>query len=197
MCDELSRMKSSSHGRFGKESDRWGFTQASAIRVTGRHIINIWRALRGELNLTQYTLENVTFHLLHKRYVLGILELTCDRVPHYSHADLTKWYQGDKRSRVFSYYLSRCLIDLEILESQELVARVWYVAFWKVLILSEQARVLGIDFYSVFNRGSQFKVESLVLRIAKAECFMLISPNRKQVIIWLKITDPGRPAKCP
>jgi DNA polymerase zeta len=107
-------------------------------------------------------------------------------VPHYSHADLTKWYQGDKRSRVFSYYLSRCLIDLEILESQELVARVWYVAFWKVLILSEQARVLGIDFYSVFNRGSQFKVESLMLRIAKAECFMLISPSRKQVVIWLK-----------
>jgi DNA polymerase zeta len=125
MCDELSRMKSLSHGRFGKESDRWGFTQASAIRVTGRHIINIWRALRGELNLTQYTLENVTFHLLHRRYVIGFLELTYDRVPHYSHADLTKWSQGASRSRVLLYYISRCLIDLEILEAQELVARVW------------------------------------------------------------------------
>jgi len=41
--------------------------------------------------------------------------------------------------------------------------------------------VLGIDFYSVFSRGSQFKVESLMVRIAKAECFMLISPSRKQV----------------
>jgi DNA polymerase elongation subunit (family B) len=60
-------MKSMSHGRFGRENDRWGFTQASAIRVTGRHMINIWRAMRGELNLTQYTLENVTFHLLHRR----------------------------------------------------------------------------------------------------------------------------------
>src|SRR5277367_5262376 len=67
LCDELSRMKSMSHGRFGKENDRWGFTQASAIRVTGRHMINIWRAMRGELKLTQYTLENVTFHLLHRR----------------------------------------------------------------------------------------------------------------------------------
>jgi len=57
-----------SYGRFGRENDRWGFTQASMIRVTGRHMINIWRAMRGELNLTQYTLENVTFHLLHKRY---------------------------------------------------------------------------------------------------------------------------------
>jgi DNA polymerase elongation subunit (family B) len=59
-----------SHGRFGRENDRWGFTQASAIRVTGRHMINIWRAMRGELNLTQYTLENVTFHLLHRRFAL-------------------------------------------------------------------------------------------------------------------------------
>jgi DNA polymerase zeta len=70
LCDELSRMKSMSHGRFGRENDRWGFTQASAIRVTGRHMINIWRAMRGELNLTQYTLENVTFHLLHRRFAL-------------------------------------------------------------------------------------------------------------------------------
>jgi len=61
-------MKSMSYGRFGRENDRWGFTQASMIRVTGRHMINIWRAMRGELNLTQYTLENVTFHLLHRRY---------------------------------------------------------------------------------------------------------------------------------
>src|SRR5271154_1909595 len=68
LCDELSRMKSLSHGRFGRENDRWGFTQASAIRVTGRHMINIWRAMRGELKLTQYTLENVTFHLLHRRW---------------------------------------------------------------------------------------------------------------------------------
>ena len=58
-----------SRGHFGKENDRWGFTQASAIRVTGRHMINIWRAMRGELNLSQYTLENVTFHLLHRRFI--------------------------------------------------------------------------------------------------------------------------------
>src|SRR5271163_4020463 len=71
LCHELSRMKSMSHGRFGRENDRWGFTQASAIRVTGRHMINIWRAMRGELKLTQYTLENVTFHLLHRRWFSG------------------------------------------------------------------------------------------------------------------------------
>lgn len=46
---------------------------------------------------------------------------------------------------------------------------------------SEQARVLGVDFHSVFARGSQFKVESLVFRIAKPENYILPSPSRKEV----------------
>jgi DNA polymerase zeta len=41
LCDEFSRMKSKSAGRFGKEADRWGFNTTSTIRVTGRHMINI------------------------------------------------------------------------------------------------------------------------------------------------------------
>jgi DNA polymerase zeta len=50
------------------------------------------------------------------------------RVPHHSHADLTRWYRNSdlkNRLRVLHYYLSRCRIDLEILEAQELIARVW------------------------------------------------------------------------
>jgi DNA polymerase zeta len=55
--------------------------------------------------------------------------LTIHRVPHYSHPDLTRWYADgsiEKRMRVLRYYVSRCGINLEILEAQELVARVWY-----------------------------------------------------------------------
>ncbi|KAI4206771.1 MAG: hypothetical protein LQ348_000839 [Seirophora lacunosa] len=161
LCDEFSRMKSQSHGHFGKENDRWGFNHTSTIRVTGRHMINIWRAMRGELNLLQYTMENVVFHLLHRR------------VPHYSYWDLTEWYSSGKPKglvRVMDYYLSRVQLDLEILEQNELVPRT-----------SEQARLLGVDFFSVFSRGSQFKVESLMFRIAKPESFLLPSPSRKQV----------------
>lgn len=161
LCDEFSRMKSQSHGRFGKENDRWGFNHTSTIRVTGRHMINIWRAMRGELNLLQYTMENVVFHLLHRR------------VPHYPYRDLTEWYTSGKPkdlARVVDYYVARVQLDLEILEQNELVPRT-----------SEQARLLGVDFFSVFSRGSQFKVESLMFRIAKPENFMLPSPSRKQV----------------
>ena len=161
LCDEFSRMKSQSHGRFAKEDDRWGFNHTSTIRVTGRHMINIWRAMRGELNLLQYTMENVVFQLCHRR------------IPHYSFSDLSSWYTSGKAkdlAKVIDYFVSRVQLDLEILEQNELVPRI-----------SEQARLLGVDFFSVFSRGSQFKVESLMFRIAKPENFLLPSPSRKQV----------------
>ncbi|KAL4924882.1 DNA-directed DNA polymerase zeta catalytic subunit REV3 [Aspergillus undulatus] len=161
LCDELSRVKSQAHGRFGKEADKWGFEHTSCVRITGRHIINIWRAMRSEMNLLQYTMENVVFHLLHRR------------IPHYSFRDLTTWYQSDRPRdfmKVVNYFVSRVQMNVEILDANELIPRI-----------SEQARLLGIDFYSVFSRGSQFKVESLMFRIAKPENFMLVSPSRKQV----------------
>ncbi|KAM7201381.1 hypothetical protein V8F20_004845 [Naviculisporaceae sp. PSN 640] len=161
LCDEFSRMKSQSHGRIGKDADKWGFNTTSTIRVTGRHMINIWRAMRGELNLLQYSMENVVWHLLHRR------------IPHYSWRTLTDWYRSGRPKdldNVLRYYLNRTRLDLEILEKNELIPRT-----------SEQARVLGVDFFSVFSRGSQFKVESIMFRIAKPENFMLVSPSRKQV----------------
>ncbi|OAA60130.1 DNA-directed DNA polymerase, family B, multifunctional domain protein [Cordyceps fumosorosea ARSEF 2679] len=161
LCDELSRVNAQSHGRFGKQSDRWGFNTTSTIRVTGRHMINIWRAMRGELNLLQYTMENVAWHLLHRR------------VPRFSYKTLTAWYKSGKPSdlsKLLRYFQSRTKIDLQILEANELIPRT-----------SEQARLLGVDFFSVFSRGSQFKVESIMFRIAKPENFLLISPSKKQV----------------
>ncbi|KAJ1335730.1 DNA polymerase delta subunit 1 [Microdochium nivale] len=161
LCDEFSRMKSQSFGRFGKEADRWGFNTTSTIRVTGRHMINIWRAMRSELTLLQYTMENVVWHILHKR------------IPHYPWRTLTDWYTGGRfrdMSKLLRYYSTRVQLDIEILEASELIPRT-----------SEQARLLGVDFFSVFSRGSQFKVESIMFRIAKPENFILVSPDRRQV----------------
>ncbi|KAJ8132445.1 hypothetical protein O1611_g1179 [Lasiodiplodia mahajangana] len=158
LCDEFSRMKSQSRGVL---TSKWDFNTTSTIRVTGRHMINIWRSMRGELDLLQYTMENVVWHLLHRR------------IPHYPWHTLTSWYIGGKArdlTKLLRYYLTRTKLDLEILEANELTPRT-----------SEQARVLGVDFFSVFSRGSQFKVESIMFRIAKPENFILVSPDRKQV----------------
>ncbi|KAK3311463.1 uncharacterized protein B0T15DRAFT_387080 [Chaetomium strumarium] len=164
LCIEFSRMKSESVGSASgrsKANDRWGFRTTSMLHVTGRHIVNIWRAMRGELNLLQYSMENVVWHLLHRR------------IPHYSYRTLTDWYVGGRPrdlGRVLRYYLAKARTDIEILEANELIPRT-----------SEQARLLGVDFFSVFSRGSQFKVESIMFRIAKPENFLLVSPSRKQV----------------
>ncbi|KAK1909345.1 hypothetical protein P3342_011424 [Pyrenophora teres f. teres] len=161
LCEEISRVRSLSPGRLGKDVDRWGFTHTSTIRVTGRHMINIWRAMRGELNLLQYTMENVVFHLLHKR------------IPHYQYSDLTTWYTNGRPrdlTKVVDYFTTRVQLNLEILEANDVVPRT-----------SEQARLLGVDFFAVISRGSQFKVESTMFRIAKPENFILVSPSRKQV----------------
>ncbi|OBT64526.1 hypothetical protein VE03_05323 [Pseudogymnoascus sp. 23342-1-I1] len=161
LCEELSRVRTHSRGHSEKDNDKWGFRHTSAILVTGRHMINIWRAMRNELNLLQYTMENVVFHLLHRR------------IPHYSWHDLTTWYTSGKfadLAKVIDYYLCRARLNLAILDQNELITRT-----------SEQARLLGVDFFSVLSRGSQFKVESLMFRIAKPENFVLVSPSRKQV----------------
>ena len=47
--------------------------------------------------------------------------------------------------------------------------------------IREFARVFGVDFFSVISRGSQFKVESFMFRIAKPECFVLRSPSKHEV----------------
>ena len=45
----------------------------------------------------------------------------------------------------------------------------------------EFARVFGVDFASVMFRGSQYKVESFIFRLAKPESFVLVSPSKQQV----------------
>ncbi|KAI9260852.1 hypothetical protein EDC94DRAFT_519975 [Helicostylum pulchrum] len=158
LLDQLSRVFISSDNI---KKDQWGYQKTSVYKVCGRHILNIWRLMKGEMALTSYTFENVVYHLLH------------DRAPHYSHETLTNWYQKGPavlKYRLFKYYLKRVQMNLDILDASQVVTRT-----------CESARVFGIDFYSVISRGSQFKVESIMFRIAKPENYVLITPNRKQV----------------
>ncbi|KAI8060050.1 hypothetical protein BC940DRAFT_371596 [Gongronella butleri] len=141
--------------------DRWGYRKASVFRVVGRHMLNVWRLMRSELDLTSYRFENIVFNTLHHR------------VPHYSFETLTKWSTASAailQHRVFKYYLDRVQMNLDILDTSDVISKI-----------VEESRVFGIDFYSAITRGSQFKVESVMLRIAKPENFVILSPTRKQV----------------
>ncbi|KAH3678375.1 hypothetical protein WICMUC_001392 [Wickerhamomyces mucosus] len=150
---ELSRVTFKSHSKMG---DHWGYTHTSSIKICGRHTLNIWRPLK-EMKLNKNTIEYAAFHILH------------ERIPHFTEKSLTELYKFDFLGLV-NYYKKRCEIDTRLIEKGELVIQA-----------AEEARLIGIDFNDVYYRGSQFKVESLMTRIAKTENFLLSSPSKKQV----------------
>ncbi|ABN64589.2 DNA polymerase zeta, partial [Scheffersomyces stipitis CBS 6054] len=155
---DFSRGSYKTNGKFG---DRWGYTHTSNIKINGRHIINVWRLLRHELSLTSYSLENVSYHLLHQS------------LPKFSNFQLSEWLRSNKFQNiltVFRYYQRRIALVIKIIEVQELVTR-----------NVENSRLIGIDFNSNFYRGSQFRIESILSRLAKSENLLLNSPSKQQV----------------
>ncbi|WAR54147.1 hypothetical protein PtB15_3B659 [Puccinia triticina] len=158
---EFGRVRSESHGRFAGKDDKWGYTHGSSIKITGRHVLSIWRIIRSELALTQYTFENVVYHVLRTR------------IPHYSFSTLAKWWKEgtvEQRRRVLMYYIARVELDITLVEETEIISR-----------NAEISRTLGVDFFSAISRGSQFKVESVLFRISKPENYLLPSPSRDEV----------------
>ncbi|EPX71413.1 DNA polymerase zeta catalytic subunit Rev3 [Schizosaccharomyces octosporus yFS286] len=159
--EQLSRLADTTKGTFSKKNDAWGYSTTSSIKIVGRHMLNIWRIIRGEISLLNYSLENVVAHLF------GI------QTPFYRQADLVELWSTpafhDKHI-LFQYMLKRTKFSLEILSSRSIITKI-----------REQARVVGIDFMSVISRGSQFKVEAIMFRIAKSENYLLVSPSAKQV----------------
>ncbi|GAA5899314.1 DNA-directed DNA polymerase [Sporobolomyces salmoneus] len=162
LVPELGRVKSFDTGKFGnKDTDRWGFNQSSTLNFSGRHVLPIWRILKADNKFQQNSFEHIALHVLRLR------------TPHFSFAKLTEWYKsGDpsKMARVLGYWRNRVEMNVEMLEAAEIIDQ-----------NCESARVFGVDFKSVRTRGSQFKVESVMFKIAKPESFLLLSPNRVQV----------------
>ncbi|BGP44636.1 DNA polymerase zeta [Rhodotorula kratochvilovae] len=162
LVPDLGRVKTFDTGKFGdKHSDRWGFSQSSVLNFTGRHVLPVWRILKADNKFQQNSFEHIAFH------VVGV------RTPHFSYKTLTEWYtSGDpsNMARVFAYWRNRVEMDIEMLDAAEVVEQ-----------SCEEARVFGVDFNSVRTRGSQFKVESVMFKLAKPESLLLLSPNRVQV----------------
>lgn len=128
------------------------------LKIHGRIVLDVWRLLRSEINLMSYTFENIMYHIMHRRY------------PKHSHVELTKWWKDPRTSWiVMQYYVRRSRGTLEILDQLDLVGRT-----------CELAKLFGIQFFEVLSRGSQFRVESMMLRMAKPRNFIPISPSVQQ-----------------
>ena len=59
--------------------------------------------------------------------------------------------------------------SLEILEKLDLISRT-----------AELAKLFGIQFLEVLSRGSQFRVESVMLRLVRARNYVPVSPTIQQ-----------------
>ncbi|RUS90759.1 hypothetical protein EGW08_001470, partial [Elysia chlorotica] len=161
LCSKIARVQDSKeNNQFSAAKDEWGADHMSEIHVSGRVVLNLWRVIRHEVALNVYSFENVAFHILHQR------------IPLYSFRSLTKWFSHRThllRWRVLEYYIVRVKGQLEVIDSLDLIGKT-----------SEFARVFGIEFYDVLARGSQIRVESMMLRLAKPLNFVPVSPSVHQ-----------------
>ena len=118
-------------------------------------------ACSTELKLNIYTLENCA---------AAVLRL---RVPHIPAPQLSSWFSAGPsggRWRCLSHLILRARLSLALLDRLDLVGRT-----------SEMARAFGIDFFSVLSRGSQYRVESMTLRLAHSQNYVAVAPSPEQV----------------
>ncbi|KAH8316357.1 hypothetical protein KR067_005684 [Drosophila pandora] len=141
------------------DEDREQFTDLDVeMKLCGRILLDVWRLMRSEIALTSYTFENVMYHILHRR------------CPWHSSKTLSEWFSSPcTRWIVMEYYLERVRGTLALLDQLDLLGRT-----------SEMAKLIGIQFYEVLSRGSQFRVESMMLRIAKPKNLVPLSPSVQQ-----------------
>ncbi|XP_060046584.1 DNA polymerase zeta catalytic subunit isoform X2 [Erinaceus europaeus] len=161
LCQMISRVPHDKiENRFAAERDDYGSDTMSEINIVGRITLNLWRIMRNEVSLTNYTFENVSFHILHQRFPLFTFRVLSDWFD--NKTDLYRWKMVD-------HYISRVRGNLQMLEQLDLIGKT-----------SEMARLFGIQFLHVLTRGSQYRVESMMLRIAKPMNYIPVTPSVQQ-----------------
>ncbi|XP_021568529.1 DNA polymerase zeta catalytic subunit isoform X2 [Carlito syrichta] len=161
LCQMISRVPEDKiENRFAAERDEYGSDTMSEINIVGRITLNLWRIMRNEVALTNYTFENVSFHVLHQRFPLFTFRVLSDWFD--NKTDLYRWKMVD-------HYVSRVRGNLQMLEQLDLIGKT-----------SEMARLFGIQFLHVLTRGSQYRVESMMLRIAKPMNYIPVTPSVQQ-----------------
>ena len=134
---------------------------SGGVDLPGRLVLNVWRVLRGEAKLQTSSVQTAAAELLGET-----LPLVPARV-------LSEWWAtGGPRARVeaLRLLLRGCACNLRLLDALNVLPRA-----------AETARMLGIDVLSVLSRGSQYRVEGMLLRAAHRDRALLFTPSRGQV----------------
>ncbi len=140
--------------------DAYGRAHASGIYIAGRTILNLWRICRSDLKLPIYTRESVAGHSLKRRS------------PCFTDSTKRQWYSkgGAQLGKLLSHEILNSCLNLDIIAGMDLVGKT-----------AAMARILGIEFHDVLSRGSQFCVESVLLRTLKTRKMVPLSPTLNQV----------------
>uniref|UniRef100_A0A9J2Q5X3 DNA polymerase n=1 Tax=Ascaris lumbricoides TaxID=6252 RepID=A0A9J2Q5X3_ASCLU len=113
----------------------------------GRILLNVWRIIRHELALRCYSRSTVIQTVLNRRF------------PQFSNQTISEWISSDEKCLVdvaIRHFMLCARLNLQIMSQLDLFTRT-----------AEMARVYGIQFAEVLSRGSQFRVESMLLRLAR------------------------------
>ena len=125
-------------------------------RLAGRVVLDVARLMRGEVKLASHGLEAVAAAVLRAR------------APDAPPPRVAAWWAagpGGARWRAVAATARTARLSLGLLAALDVVGRT-----------AEQARVYGIDFESVTTRGSQYRVEAMLARLAHASNYLLPSP---------------------
>jgi len=136
-------------------------TASGGIRLLGRYVLDVWRIMQSEVKLSNYTFYRVVEEILGRRM---------PRLPWSTQRDWFKRGTAADCRRALELVLFRAAWTLDLLEALDILGR-----------SAEMATSYGIDLLSVFLRGSQYRVESLMARLAHAQGYVLVSPTAAQV----------------
>lgn len=138
-------------------TDEWAQRKTSVFQVYGRIVLNTWRVMRSDLeDLTDYSFEPVYWRVFNRHQ------------PKYLNWQLLNWI-ADRR--LVDYHLHRTAGSLGMLIETQVFTRT-----------CEFARLFGVDFFSIVSRGSQFKVEAMLLRLGHLESFIFPTPSKAEIV---------------
>jgi len=186
------------------DAANYAWSHSSGLLISGRIVLNLWRILKDEIRLTSYTFQSTAAKILgvrkqeypayvKTRWMEATIKMAgggCggEAAPDSDEStDGTRPIRNDAANmgssvasstgrrlqlphtgsglyRVLEHCLDRCRTNLEMIDRLDLIGRT-----------AELARVFGMKFFSVLDRGSQYRVESLLLRLSKPQNLLLLS----------------------
>lgn len=130
---------------------------SSSFQSYGRIVLNLWKIYRDEVALRLYTLSDICKHYFNYN------------IPSLSSSSLIELMQSD-----YNAFLNHAILTLN--QVCNLTSKTPF------LIKSiEFSRLFGIDLFSTLTRGSQYRVESILISAAHSENYLLRTPTEMDV----------------